>query len=79
MICMNRLKRKLGFPEYYGENWDALWDLMEDFAISEGERTFLITGKDKLSNDMKKYLMEAMEVFKELEKQHDNVHFILED
>ncbi len=24
------LKKKFGFHDYYGENWDALWDLMCD-------------------------------------------------
>ena len=24
------LKEKLAFPEYYGENWDAFWDLITD-------------------------------------------------
>ena len=23
------LKEKFGFPEYYGKNWDALWDCMQ--------------------------------------------------
>lgn len=23
------LKKKFGLPEYYGENWDALWDCLE--------------------------------------------------
>ena len=73
------IKRKFGFPEYYGENWDALWDLMEDFAISEGERSVLITGKEKLSKDMKEYLMEAIDVFKDIEKQYPNIKFIMED
>ena len=73
------IKRKFGFPEYYGENWDALWDLMEDFAISEGERSVLITGKENLSKDMKEYLMEAVDVFKDIEKQYPNIKFIMED
>ena len=73
------IKRKFGFPEYYGENWDALWDLMEDFAISEGKRSVLITGKEKLSKDMKEYLMEAIDVFKDIEKQYPNIKFIMED
>jgi len=24
------LKQKLDFPAYYGENWDAFWDLISD-------------------------------------------------
>lgn len=24
------LKQKLDFPAYYGENWDAFWDLVSD-------------------------------------------------
>ena len=25
-----RIKRTFGFPEYYGENWDAMWDCLRD-------------------------------------------------
>ena len=24
-----RIKRAFGFPDYYGENWDAMWDCMD--------------------------------------------------
>ncbi len=24
-----RIKRAFGFPDYYGENWNAMWDCMD--------------------------------------------------
>jgi len=70
------IKRKFGFPDYYGENWDALWDLLEDFALSEGTRTVLITGQESLKKDIKEYLMEAVAVFRDIEKKYPNIEFI---
>ncbi len=70
------IKRKFGFPDYYGENWDALWDLLEDFALSEGTRTVLITGQKRLNKDIKEYLMEAVTVFRDIEKKYPNIEFI---
>lgn len=29
------LKETLVFPDYYGENWDALWDCLTDMAGQE--------------------------------------------
>ena len=75
----NEIKSKFGFPEYYGENWDALWDLLEDFAISEGARTVLIVGQEKLSKDIKDYMMEGIAVFRDIEKKYPNIHFIIEN
>lgn len=39
-----RIRRAFGFPEWYGKNWDALFDLLRsecdmDKVIIKGERT----------------------------------------
>lgn len=40
----NRIRKAFGFPEWYGENWDAFWDLMwsecdADKLVIKGEHT----------------------------------------
>ena len=25
-----RIRKTFGFPDYYGENWDAMWDCLTD-------------------------------------------------
>ena len=30
----NLLKDKFGFPDYYGENWDAFWDCIDGLSRS---------------------------------------------
>ena len=30
------LKKKFGLPDYYGENWDALWDCLDGLFYERG-------------------------------------------
>ena len=59
-----RIKIAFDFPDYYGENWDAFWDLIRgtrDNTIVE------IKGVASLANDLKK------EVDKMIECLEDNI------
>ena len=40
----SRISKALGFPEWYGKNWDAFWDMMRnecdvDKVVIRGEHT----------------------------------------
>ena len=52
------IKKELDFPDYYGENWDALWDCLTDMI---GDRTHIeIVGFDVLENVLDE---EDLEIF----------------
>lgn len=72
------LKEAFGFPEYYGENWDALWDLLSDFCMFEEEpREVHIYGWNAMSDKMKELYAEMWDVFADAEKKYPNVKFVL--
>ena len=73
------IKKGFGFPECYGENWDALWDFLDDFAISEKKnRNVQVIGIKKLPKELNEYLQEAIDIFMELEQKYPIIHFAIE-
>ena len=54
------LKRGLNFPDYYGENWDALWDCLTDI----NEPTYVeIFGFNSLCEDVAHSKEKMIEIF----------------
>lgn len=69
-VCKNLLdvhfllKQKFGFPEYYGNNWSAFWDCIDD--LFEGEQTVVeIHGYNSLERELKKELKIMVEMLEE--------------
>ena len=76
----NTIKSSFGFPECYGENWDALWDFLDDFAANEkSKRVVRIVGVEKLTKELKEYLAEAIDIFNELEEKYPLIHFVIKE
>lgn len=72
------LKEAFGFPDYYGRNWDALWDLLRDFCSEEEDpREVHIYGWNTMSDKMKELYEMMWEVFADAEAKYPNVKFIL--
>ena len=66
------LKRKLRFPDYYGDNLDALWDLLT--TISEPIDIRLMN-YDILINNLDQYGESIIETFKDAAIENKNLLF----
>lgn len=54
------IKQEMGFPDYYGENLDALWDMLTG---ENEELEIILTDCDLLREDLGEYGEKLLETF----------------
>ena len=57
------LKEKFGFHDYYGENWDALWDLMRDVFSVGGKYVVELHGFYSLKKELQEECKTMLKIF----------------
>lgn len=65
-----RIKRTFGFPEYYGENWDAMWDCMDGLF---DRREIVIRGFQTMPKDVREYCRPMLEIFEDLHEKNPKI------
>ena len=67
------LKRKFSFPDYYGRNLDALWDLLSTRAK---ETEIVIVHAHCIRENLGQYGISLLRVFEDLQEENRRVHVI---
>lgn len=67
-----QLKKQLKFPDYYGANLDALWDLLS--TQTEPLQITLINRADLISA-LGDYGLQLIQLFKDAEQAHCHIQF----
>lgn len=70
------LKEKFGLPEYYGENWDALWDCMDGRFGDCDEVIIEVSGYNEMNEELQTGCRTMLEIFEEVEAKTPHVHFL---
>lgn len=67
------LKKAFGFPDYYGKNWDALWDCLGDiFPYAKENYLVEVHGFFSMPEKEQEYYSKLFEIFDELEEKTPN-------
>ena len=69
------LKTEFELPDYYGENWDALWDCLDGLFYDEGRVVVDICGINSLEEELQQAIRPMLQVFKDVSVNTPNVEF----
>ena len=73
----SRIKETFSFPDYYGENWDALWDCLDGRFDETVNFKVKIYGYNSLDKKIREHCATMLEVFEDVHKQTPTVTFYL--
>lgn len=66
------IKQRLNLPPYYGENLDALWDMLSTYSNTI---SIYLINEEALNENLGEYGNLLKEVFQEASNENDNINF----
>ena len=74
----NEIRKKLELPEWYGNNLDALWDMLTGFIETPIEITVIYKPENKAAKNLKENILKVIETFKEAAQEDEEIKFSYE-
>lgn len=71
-----RIRETFGFPDYYGENWDAMWDCLTDIFLQPVQRHIVVKSFASLPQELWEYAAPMQEIFGDLQEKYPWVSVI---
>ena len=65
-----RIRKAFGFPRYYGENWDAMWDCLTDVYLQPVQRRIIVEGFASMPQQLREYAAPMQEIFSDLQAKY---------
>lgn len=73
MDLHNEIREKLELPEWYGDNLDALWDMLTGFIETPIEITVIYKPENKAAENLKENVLKVIETFKEASEEDEEI------
>ena len=73
MDLHNEIREKLELPEWYGNNLDALWDMLTGFIETPVTITVIFKPETKSTENLKENVLKIIETFKEAVEEDDEI------
>lgn len=75
MDLHNEIREKLELPEWYGNNLDALWDMLTGFIETPINVTMIFKPENKAVENLNESVLKIIETFKEASKEDEEIEF----
>lgn len=75
MDLHNEIREKLELPEWYGNNIDALWDVLTGFIETPVNITVIFEPKTKSAENLRESVLKIIETFKEAAQEDEEIIF----
>ncbi len=71
----NEIKEKLELPEWYGNNLDALWDMLTGFIETPITITVTFKPETQAAENLRESVLKIIEIFKEASEEDEEIIF----
>ncbi len=71
----NEIREKLELPEWYGNNLDALWDMLTGFIETPITITVTFKPETQAAENLRESVLKIIEIFKEASEEDEEIIF----